>query len=399
MDIGPTLGGWGDWSRRQFGLLFAIVTDASANLPYSHPVTPAKVPPAGLVRAVERVRHHLRRLHQRAVPPPAAVLEMILGAWVAQGIAAAAQLGVADALADGPLRPEELARRVDANPDTLDRLMRALVGEGIFRRTRDGRYALNALGDTLRRDAPVSIAGMARFVGSPQHREHWSHLADAVRTGEAVIPKLRGKEAFDYIGSEPELGSIFNDAMTSISELAIAPVVAAYDFTRFGTIADIGGGHGRLLAAILQATPAADGVLYDLPQVLEGAPELLGKYGVAERVRVVPGSFFDSVPAGADAYLMKNIIHDWPDASALTILRNVRAAATAGTTLLLIEGVIPDHDREFIGKWTDMEMLIGIAARERTADGYRKLYEAAGFRLTRVVETASPFSVVEGTAI
>ncbi|MBU9762482.1 hydroxyneurosporene methyltransferase [Mycobacterium sp. TNTM28] len=357
------------------------------------------MPPAGLVRAVERVRHLLRRLHQRAVPAPAAMLEMILGAWVAQGIAAAAQLGVADALAGGPLSAVELARRVDANPDTLDRLMRALVGEGIFRRTRDGRYALNALGDTLRKDAPVSIAGMAKFVGSPQHREHWSHLADAVRSGEAVIPKLRGKEAFDYLGSEPELGAIFNDAMTSISELAIAPVVAAYDYTRFGVIADIGGGHGRLLAAVLRATPSARGLLYDLPGVVAGAPELLVKYGVADRVQVVAGSFFDSVPAGADAYVMKNIIHDWPDDKAVAILRNVRAAAAPGTTLLLIEGVIPDHDREFLGKWTDMEMLIGIAARERTEDGYRRLYEQAGFRLTRVVATASPFSVVEGVAI
>lgn len=375
------------------------MTGTPSNLPYSHPVTPAKVPPAGLVRAVERVRHHLRRLHQRAVPPPAAMLEMILGAWVAQGIAAAAQLGVADALVDGPLRPDELARRVDANPDTLDRLMRALVSEGIFRRTRDGRYALNPLADTLRTDAPVSVGAMARFVGSVQHREHWSHLDDAVRTGEAVIPKLRGQQPFDYIASDPELSAIFNDAMTSISELAIAPVVAAYDFTRFGTVADVGGGHGRLLAAVLTAAPAARGVLYDLPTVVEGAPELLGRYNVAERVEVVPGSFFDGVPPGADAYLLKNIIHDWPDDESIAILRNVRAAAAPGAHLLLIEAVIPDHDREFLGKWIDMEMLVGVAARERKEADYRNLYEQAGFRLTRVVETASPFSVVEGLAV
>lgn len=377
----------------------AIVTDTSTNLPYSHPVTPAKVPPAGLVRAVERVRHHLRRLHQRTAPPPAAMLEMILGAWVAQGIAAAAQLGVADALADGPLRPDELARRVDADPDAVDRLMRALVSEGIFRRTRDGGYALNPLADTLRTDAPVSVGAMARFVGSVQHREHWSHLTDAVRSGEAVIPKLRGQQPFDYIASDPELSAIFNDAMTNISELAIAPVVAAYDFTRFGTVADVGGGHGRLLAAVLAAAPAARGVLYDLPTVVDGAPELLSRYGVGERVEVVPGSFFDRVPAGADAYVLKNIIHDWPDGEAIAILRNVRAAATPGTTLLLIEAVIPDHDREFIGKWTDMEMLVGVAARERSEDDYRNLYQQAGFRLTRVVATASPFSVVEGVAV
>ncbi|WP_026356937.1 methyltransferase [Mycobacterium sp. 141] len=361
-------------------------------------MTSAKVPPVRLVRAVDRIRHHLRLLHRRSAPPPAALLEMILNAWVAQGITAAVQLGVADALAGGPLPPEELARRVDANPDTLNRLMRALVGEGIFRRTRDGRYALNALADPLRTDAPVSIAGMARFVGAPEHREHWSRLGEAVRTGEAVIPKMRGMQAFEYLSSEPELGVIFNDAMTSVSELAIAPVVAAFDFTPYATIADVGGGHGRLLSAILQATPSARGILYDLPQVVEGAPKLLAKYGTEDRVEIIPGSFFESAPAGADLYILKNIIHDWPDEQAVSILRNIRAAAP-GATLLLVEAVIPEHDRGFLGKWIDMEMLIGIAARERTAAEYRKLYQEAGFRLTNVVPTASPFSLVQGVVV
>lgn len=327
------------------------------------------------------------------------MLELLLGAWVAQGVTAAAQLGVADALSAGPMRADELARHVGANPDALDRLMRALVGEGVFRRTRDGRYALNPLGDTLRTDAPVPMAGMAKFMGAPQHREHWSHLADAVRSGESAIRTLRGMEAFDYVASEPELGKIFNDAMTSMSELAITPVIGAYDFTRFGTIADVGGGHGRLLSAMLEAAPQAKGVLYDLPDVVEGAPEMLTRHGVLDRVRVVPGSFFDGVPEGADLYVMKNIIHDWADAPAAAILRNVRGAARTGATLLLVEGVIPDHDRRFPLKWVDMEMLIGNAARERTEAQYRKLYTDAGFRLTRVVPTACPYSLIEGVAI
>jgi hypothetical protein len=279
-----------------------------------------------LARAVERGRHYLRRLYQRSAPPPAVMLEMIVNTWVAQGITAAAQLGIADALAGGPLSADELARRVHADPDALGRLMRALVSEGVFRRRRDGRYALNAIAATLRSDAPVSMAGMARYLGSPQHREHWSHLVDAVRTGEPVVPKLRGKEGFEYLAAEPELSEIFNEAMTSVSEFAIDPVVAAYDFTRFETIVDVGGGHGRLLSAILAAAPSARGVLYDLPQVVDGAPELLRKYGTADRVRVVAGSFFDSVPKGGDVYLLKSVIHDWPDEKALTILRNVRAA-------------------------------------------------------------------------
>lgn len=358
-----------------------------------------KVPPVRLARAVERVRYVLDRAHQRTAPPSAVMLEKILGAWIAQGITVAADLKVADALADGPLPIDELARRVGANPDALARLMRALIGEGVFAQRRDGRYALNALGSALRTDAPMSVAGMARMVGHPAHREHWSQLLTAIRTGEATIPKLRGMSGFDYLGENPELGEIFNDAMTNLSEAAVVPLTAAYDFSPYATVLDVGGGHGRFLSAILAATPSARGVLYDLPQVVEGAADLLRRHGVADRVEIVGGSFFDHVPAGADAYVAKNVIHDWPDGEALTILRNVRAAASAGTVLLLAEFVIPERPRAFIGNWTDMEMLMATAARERTEAEYRKLYEQAGFELTRVVPTVAPISLIEGRAV
>ncbi|BBY18342.1 hydroxyneurosporene-O-methyltransferase [Mycolicibacterium litorale] len=352
-----------------------------------------------VARAVEGLRYGLDRLRQRSAPPSAVMLEKILGAWVAQGITVAADLKVADALADGPLPIGELAQRVGANPDALARLMRALIGEGVFTQRRDGRYALNALGETLRTDAPMSVAGMARMVGHPAHREHWSALLDAVRTGEATVPKLRGMPGFEYLAQNAELGEIFNDAMTNLSETAVVPLTAAYDFSPFAKILDVGGGHGRFLAAILAATPSARGVLYDLPQVVEGAPELLGRHGVADRVEIVGGSFFDSVPAGANAYVAKNVIHDWPDDQALTILRNIRAAADTGAVLLLAEFVIPEHPRAFIGNWTDLEMLMATAARERTEAEYRKLFEQAGFQLTRVVPTVAPISLIEGRAV
>jgi hypothetical protein len=240
---------------------------------------------------------------------------------------------------------------------------------------------------------------MARLVGSAEHREHWSNLLDAVRTGEAVPPKLRGMSGWEYMAQRPELAAVFNEAMTSVSEFAVDPVIAAYDFAPYRTVIDVGGGHGRLLAAIVAATPGAEGVLYDLPQVVEGASQLMTKHGVTERVRIQGGSFFDGVPEGGDAYVLKNVIHDWADTEAVTILSNVRKAARPGATLLLVEFVLPDHDRQFIGKWADMEMLIQAGARERTADDYAKLYEQAGFRLTRVVPTAGPISVVEGKAV
>jgi C-methyltransferase len=353
------------------------------------------VVPPGLVRVVERARHCVGRLNQRLAPAPVVMQELIFAAWMSQAIAAAADLGIADALAKKPLSLHELADRVGAHPDSLSRLLRALIGRGIFRQGRDGCYELNPLGHTLRSDAAGSMSGMARLVGAPQWREHWSQLVEAIRTGEAVLPKLRGKDAFAYLDGEPELAEIFNQAMTNNSELAVAPVVAAYDFSPYPTIVDVGGGHGRLLAAILAATPGAHGVLYDLSQVVASAATLLRERCVADRVRIVSGSFFDGIPPAGDAYVIKNVIHDWSDDLAVQILRRVRAAADPAAVVLLIEFVLPDHHREFLGHVVDLEMLVQATGRERTATQYRDLLEEAGFEMTRVVPTTGPFSLVE----
>ena len=360
---------------------------------------PSKLPPAKIVRAIDTARHHLANLHRRMVPPPVAMMEMVVDGWAAQAITTAAELGIADALANGPLSADELASAVNADADALSRLLRALIGRGIFRQRRDGRYDLTPLAETLRRDTEGSIAGWARWLGAPQHREHWSHLADAIRTGRSVIPQLRGKPAFEYLASEPELGEIFNAAMTDGSALSIGPVIAAYDFSPFATIVDVGGGHGRLLSEVLVAAPQARGILFDQPQVVAGAPAVLSEHGVPGRTEIVEGSFFDSVPAGGDAYILKSVIHDWPDDDALRILRNVRAAAAAGSHLLLVEFVVPDHHREYVGNWLDLEMLLALDARERSAAEYERLFNSAGYRLQRVVGTASPFSVLEAQAI
>ena len=204
---------------------------------------------------------------------------------------------------------------------------------------------------------------------------------------------------FDYLASEPELGEIFNQAMTGASELWSALVVAAYDFSPYATVVDVGGGHGRLLSAILAATPHARGILFDQPQVVAGAPAVLSEQHVQDRVRVVGGSFFDVIPEGGDAYVLKHVIHDWPDDDAVRILRNVRSAAAAGKHVLLVEFVMPEHNREFLGNWLDLEMLLALDARERTAAQYGRLLEQAGFQMTRVAQTASPLRLVEAKAI
>lgn len=324
--------------------------------------------------------------------------DLIFGAWISQVITTVVELGVADALAGGPLPLDELAAKVGANPDALSRLLRAVISRGIFARRDDGRYELTPLADLLRSDAPTSLAAVARFIGYPQHREHWSLLPDAIKTGASVVPALRGKSFFDYLGEDPEYGRVFNDAMTSGSALTTGPVVEAYDFSQFSTIVDVAGGHGRLLAAILASAPNAQGILYDLPEVIAGATPLLREMHVAERVRLAEGSFFDHVPAGGDAYVLKHIIHDWDDDASLHILRNVRSAAATGAALLLVETVIPDDDRESMAKWTDMEMLLLNDGRERTAGEYRRLFDQAGFQMIGVIDTASGSSIIEGRA-
>jgi hypothetical protein len=327
------------------------------------------------------------------------MFEMVIAAWVGQAIGVAAELGIADALADKPLSLDDLAHRVGADPDALRRLLRALISRGVFRQRRDGRYDLTPLAGTLRADAPFSMHGYARLAGSPQHREHWSLLLESVRSGKSIVPQLRGKEAFEYLSGEPELAKLFNEAMAGLSGLAAISVVAGYSFDPFHTIVDVGGGHGGLLSAILAVAPNAQGVLYDLPDVVAGASAVLSERGVEGRVRVEGGSFFDSVPTGGDAYVLKNVIHDWPDGQAVAILRNVRAAAGADAKVLLVETVLPEHDRDFAGKWVDLEMLIHANGRERDAAQYRELLRQAGFRMNRVVQTASPFSVVEATPV
>src|SRR5262249_24079843 len=232
---------------------------------------------------------------------PAAMMELITNAWAAQAITAAADLGIADALAKGPLSADELAAAVDADVDTVSRLLRALISRGIFRQLRDGQYALNPLAATLRADGEVSLRAFARFVGAPQEREHWSHVTEAVRTGRSVVPGLRGKPIFEYLSEEKGLDEMFNDAMTGVSGLGIEAVTAGYDFGRYATIVDVAGGHGRLLASILNAAPKARGILFDQPHVVAGARPVLEQHGVADRVRVAEGSFFDAVTEGGDA--------------------------------------------------------------------------------------------------
>jgi C-methyltransferase len=355
----------------------------------------SKIPPARIVRAAEAVREQVQRLHRRMVPAPVALVEMIWGSLLSQAIYVAAKLGIADVLADGPLTPEEVARRVDASPDGVSRLLRALAGRGVFAARPDGRYELTPLAEPLRSDARGSMRSVALTWGSPEHWEHWGHLHDSVRSGEPAIPAIRGLDFWAYLETNPGFAAEFNNAMTTFSNFAKAPVLAAYDFSPFSTIVDVGAGHGALLAAILQRTPTARGVLFDLPSVTTGATDVLRAHGVETRCTIESGSFLDRVPAEGDAYVLKNIIHDWEESKALTILRNIREVIKPDGRLLLIELVLPEGNSGHVGHLMNLEMLLDLGGRERTEPEYREFLAKAGFELTRVVQTASPVSVVE----
>ncbi|WP_336083213.1 methyltransferase [Nocardia sp. SSK8] len=361
--------------------------------------TAPKLPPLPVLRALDRVRDLLGGLYRRLVPGHIALLELQIAGFLSQAISAAADLGIADELDAGPRTASQLARALDVDEEGLRRLMRLLVSYQVFGQRRDGAYTLTRMGTALRSDAEVTLRDVARFFGSPFHRSHWSHLSDAVRTGEAVGPAIDGASFFEYAATHREIGDLFDRAMSSVGTLSIEPLLAAYDFGRFDALVDVGGGQGNLLAEILRRHPAAHGTVFDLPGVVDDLTAELAEAGLAARCTVESGSFFEEVPAGADAYLLKHIVHDWSDERAEQILRTVRRAMAPSATLLLIELVLPEHDRPHPGKFIDLEMLVNTdGGHERTETQFRDLLARSGFTLTRTVPTAAPDCVLEAVA-
>ncbi|GGL45732.1 methyltransferase [Nocardia jinanensis] len=349
-----------------------------------------KTPPRAVVRAVERVRDGLAGAHRRLVPGHFALLEMVAAGWLSQAIHAAAALDIAGALADGPRDGADLARTVGADPDALQRLLRLLIAHGIFARRRDGRYTLTPMARALRTDAPVPLRDAVLFYGGATHRDHWTRLVDAVRTGAPAVP---ARAFFDLVRTDRELGDMFHRAMSDIEGLGQQAVLTAHDFTRYRSIVDIGGGRGALLAEILRRVPNCTGILFDLPEVVADAPGWPA--GATGRCTAVGGSFFESVPAGADAYLLKHILHDWPAEQAGQILRTVRAAMPPTARLLVVELVLPEHDRPHPGNFIDLEMLVNTGGRERSESEYRALLADSGFTLVSCTPTMSPENVLE----
>jgi len=336
--------------------------------------------------------------NETQVPPALRVRELTLVMRASRALYAAASLGIADILAGGPLSSGEVAARSGTGVSTMRRLLRALVAHGVFVEESPDLFGLNACAELLRRDVPESLQALVLLSSGDTHWQLWLDFLESVRTGQAASERAFGKDLFQHYAEEPMQAAVFNRAMTSLSSALSAPVVAAYDFSPFACIADVGGGNGRFLADVLIANPAVRGVLFDLPHVVAGNV-LMSQPKVAERCAVVAGDFFAAVPAGASAYLLKQVIHDWDDARALAILKTCRKAMTATARLLIIERVMParaQEGRAAEAYLLDLEMLvITSGGRERTEAEFNALLATAGLRVNRIVPTSSPVSVIE----
>ena len=317
------------------------------------------------------------------------------GHWLAQLIYTAANIRLADHLAAGPRSAAELAAATATNPRALHRFMRTLASFGLLKHEPEERFALAPLGDALRSDAPGAARATVLTMGGPALRGAFGEFQHSLETGKTAMEKVFGMPFFDYLAQRPEEAAQFSESMVGIHGGEPPTVAEAYDFSGVPTIVDVGGATGNMLAHILAKYPQPRGVLFDRPYVVAEAPALLRAHGVEDRVSIEHGSFFDSVPAGGDAYILSHIIHDWNEEQCLTILGNCRKAMKPGARLLIVEFVLPEDETPHFGKLVDMVMLAIPGGEERTASEYRTLLAAAGLKMTRVIPTASAVSIVE----
>ena len=329
--------------------------------------------------------------------PQAAMYRLIMGRWVSHLIYVAAKLELADRLRRGPRTIEELATAAEVQAPALYRVLRALASVGVFAETKDKRFKLTPLAVTLQKAVPGSMHAAALMLSEKYQEDAWGQLLHGVKTGEIPFLKAHGVSIFEYLEKHPEDLKVFGETMTNVSSTENPAIATAYRFAGIRTLVDVGGGNGSLLAAILKANPKLKGVLFDQPSVIARAKQdrHVTAKGIAERSALESGNFFEAVPKGGDAYLMKRTLHDWDDERCVKILANCCAAMTEKGRVLVIDAVIPPGNDPDRGKLLDMQMLI-IGGRERTKQEFATLFRNAGLKLARVVPTKCPLSIVEG---
>lgn len=331
----------------------------------------------------------------KEIPPPLQMLQLMSGFWISRCVYIAAKLGLADLLKDGPKTADKLAKATGVHPPSLFRVLRALAAVDVLTQSDDNRFGNTPMSETLI-DGPGSLRWFAMTELGEEHYPAWGELMHSVRTGQIAFDKAFGEPVWQFFAKNPENARIFNNAMSGMTAQAEQALHAAYKFEGINTIMDVGGGHGGLITSILERNPTMKGILLDSPEVVEGARPKLEAAGVHERCQIVGGNFFEAVPEGADAITMKWIIHDWNDEQSITIMKNCAKALPSNGKLILVEAVVPPGDEMHFAKFIDLNMLVMTGGKERTEEEFRQLYEASGFKLTRIVPTESPFSVIEG---
>jgi hypothetical protein len=321
------------------------------------------------------------------------LLRMSEGLGVPRILQIAAELGIADRLAEGPRSAAELAAASGTEPTALYRLLRALASVGVFTEVDPGRFALTGVGEHLRTDHPESLAAWVQF--QALFNDVNTQGIRSIRTGRSTVPDVFGESLFEHLSHHPEKAAIFQDAMAQHSRLMGPRLIEAYDFSSVRRAVDVGGGDGTFLSAILRAHPEMSGVVYDAPYVAEAAHKQLAAAGLGERCAFVSGNFLEQVHPGGDVYLLKGVVHNWPDDAAVTLLRNCRRAMGPDGRLLLIEWVVPPGDEPHPSKLLDLSMLFVYGGKERTEQEFVELLSAAGLRLVRVVGTASTLNFLE----
>ena len=333
------------------------------------------------------------------LPPHLEVIEMASAIWTARAVYAAARLGLADNFSNGPLTAEVVAQNTGMDARSMYRLLRALASRGLFTEVEPQRFALTDLGTALKSGAPGGARAMVLTIGGDWQWKAWDHFFDALKTGQPGLRKAFGVGLFEYLAAHPDDSARYDEAMMGFYSAVGPAVVAAYDFSPFRAVADLGGGTGTLLATILRANERLRGTVFELPHAAPRARETIEKLGLAARCDIVNGDFFNAVPGGYDLYVLSHVLHDWNDEQASAILHNCRAAAGKDCRLLIVEAVLPPGDTPHPGKLIDLLMLTVTGGLERSADEYGHLLRATGFKLTRVLPTATPQSVVEAVPI
>jgi len=332
---------------------------------------------------------------QQEPPPQLAMLQIISGFWISRAVFVIAKLGIPDLLNSGPKTADELAKSTNMHAPSLFRVLRALVSVGVLQNDSEDRFSNTPLSETLITDAPGSLRWFTISELGQEHYPAWGNLMHSVRTGGIAFDNFYGADVWAYFKDNPEDAAVFNNSMSGMTAAVNDTLCSMYNFSRFNTVVDVGGGHGGLITEILKSNSNTKGILFDAPEVVSGAKEKLAAAGMGDRCEAVAGDFFKSVPDGGDAYIMKWIIHDWNDEKATQILKNCRAQMSPDARLIIVDCVVPETNEPHFSKFIDLNMLVMTGGKERTAKEFEALLNAAGFKLLQVIPTDQPTSIIE----